>query len=71
MKKNYNTFEIKKSKIINSIIGVFTICSFSLLKAQCVVSFYDDFETGTFIAPWVTAAGYTPLVNTTAPAEGL
>ncbi len=71
MKKIYNYFRIKTSNLVYSFICFSMFLSITTLNAQCVQSFSDDFETGIFAAPWVTATGYTVAVNTTLPAEGL
>ncbi|MDP3556801.1 MAG: T9SS type A sorting domain-containing protein [Bacteroidota bacterium] len=64
MKKNLQ--KLKKQ------IGFFAILFFfgSIINAQCVQSFYDDFETGAFGPPWLPGTGHTMVVNTVAPAQG-
>jgi hypothetical protein len=71
MKKIYNCFGIIKSNMMNAFTYFLIVLSPIVSNAQCVQSFSDDFETGVFATPWVTAAGYTATVNTTLPAEGL
>ncbi|MDO8998737.1 MAG: T9SS type A sorting domain-containing protein [Bacteroidota bacterium] len=53
------------------ILFVLLLSTVEITNAQCVSSFYDDFETGLFNPPWLIGTGYTVSVNNTAPAEGI
>ncbi len=53
---------------------IFTILTLIIvssgISAQCGGTFYDGFESGTFLPHWTIGGGHTQSVNTTAPAVG-
>ncbi|MDP1803186.1 MAG: T9SS type A sorting domain-containing protein [Bacteroidota bacterium] len=51
-------------------LALILLCSATNIHSQCVQSFYDDFETGSFNPPWVAGTGHTVTINNTTPAEG-
>ncbi len=51
-------------------IVLLLLCSAITFHSQCVQSFYDDFETGSFNSPWLAGTGHTVTISNVTPAEG-
>ena len=57
---------------MKKIFTILTLITVSFgLSAQCGGTFYDGFESGTFLPHWTIGGGHTQSVNTTAPAVGI